>query len=55
VILRMTATEGGTSVEMYERPDGVTAFLTLNPLVHVLTRKRNEESLRRLEELALRH
>ena len=53
VILRMTAADGGTSVEMYERPDGSYAFLSLNPLVHWLTRKRNAESLRRLEELAL--
>ena len=37
-----------------ERPTGRRAMLALNPLVHLLTKARNAESLMRLEELALR-
>ena len=40
-------------VRMTEDPDGLTALLAFNPLVHVFTMGRNEESLMRLEELAL--
>jgi Polyketide cyclase / dehydrase and lipid transport len=40
---------GGASVRMSERPDGIYAPLSLNPLVHLLTKLRNAESLRRLE------
>jgi hypothetical protein len=41
-------------MRMTEDPDGLTSWLTLNPLLQVLTRGRNAESLMRLEELALR-
>jgi uncharacterized protein YndB with AHSA1/START domain len=54
VTLVMTPHAEGTLVEMTENPDGPTAFLVLNPLVHLLTIGRNAESLMRLEELALR-
>jgi uncharacterized protein YndB with AHSA1/START domain len=53
VTLELTPQDGGTRVRMVEDPDGLTSFLTLNPLVHLLTRGRNAESLMRLEELAL--
>jgi len=46
--------DGGTLVRMKEDPDGLVSFLALNPLVQLLTRGRNTESLMRLEELALR-
>jgi hypothetical protein len=55
VTLTMTPQDGGTRVRMTENPDGVTAWLSLNPLTQVLTKGRNAESLMRLEELALRH
>jgi uncharacterized protein YndB with AHSA1/START domain len=55
VTMTMTPKDGGTLVRMVENPDGLTAILILNPLVHVLTVGRNAESLMRLEELALRH
>ena len=54
VTLELRPREGGTLVRMTEHPDGLTRVLSLNPLVHVLTRARNAESLMRLEELALR-
>ena len=54
VTLEMTPKDGGTLVRITERPDGPTAILNLNPLVHVFTKARNAESLMRLEELALR-
>jgi uncharacterized protein YndB with AHSA1/START domain len=54
VTLEMTSESGGTRVRMTENPDGPFAILALNPLVHVLTKLRNAESLMRLEELALR-
>ena len=54
ITMRMTPDSGGTVVQMTETPDGLTAILALNPLVHVLTKARNAESLMRLEELALR-
>jgi hypothetical protein len=54
VKLELTPRAGGTMVEMSENPDGPTAVLTVNPLVHLLTKGRNAESLMRLEELALR-
>jgi uncharacterized protein YndB with AHSA1/START domain len=54
VTLAMTPQDGGTRVRMTENPDGLTSWLTLNPLLQVLTRGRNAESLMRLEELALR-
>ena len=54
VTLRMTPDGGGTMVEIVERPDGPFVILNANPLLHVLTKVRNAESLMRLEELALR-
>jgi uncharacterized protein YndB with AHSA1/START domain len=54
VTLTMTPQDGGTRVRMTENPDGLTSWLTLNPLLQLLTRGRNAESLMRLEELALR-
>jgi uncharacterized protein YndB with AHSA1/START domain len=54
VTLAMTPQDGGTRVRMTENPDGLTSWLTLNPLLQLLTRGRNAESLMRLEELALR-
>jgi len=54
ITLVMTPRDGGTLVRMTETPDGLTAVLALNPLVHLLTKARNAESLMRLEELALR-
>jgi uncharacterized protein YndB with AHSA1/START domain len=53
ITMEMTPRDGGTLVRMTETPDGLTAILALNPLVHVLTKARNAESLMRLEELAL--
>jgi uncharacterized protein YndB with AHSA1/START domain len=53
VELELTPADGGTVVRMSERPDGLYAPLALNPLVHVATKLRNAESLRRLERLAL--
>lgn len=54
VTMQMTPKDGGTLVRMTEDPDGPTAILALSPLVHMLTKARNAESLMRLEELALR-
>jgi uncharacterized protein YndB with AHSA1/START domain len=54
VELAMTPQDGGTRVRMTENPDGLTAWLSLNPLTQVLVKARNAESLMRLEELALR-
>jgi hypothetical protein len=53
VSMQLTPKAGGTLVEMSETPDGITATLAFNPLVQLLTIGRNEESLMRLEELAL--
>jgi uncharacterized protein YndB with AHSA1/START domain len=54
VTMEMLPRDGGTLVRMTETPDGLTAFLALNPLLQVFTKARNAESLMRLEELALR-
>jgi uncharacterized protein YndB with AHSA1/START domain len=54
VTLTMTPPDGGTRVRMTENPDGPTSWLAFNPLVQLLTRGRNAESLMRLEELAMR-
>jgi uncharacterized protein YndB with AHSA1/START domain len=54
VTLEMTPKDGGTLVRMTETPDGPTALLNVNPVIHVFTKARNAESLMRLEELALR-
>lgn len=52
VTLELTPSEGGTFVRMTENPDGLSAVLGINPLVHLLTMVRNAESLRRLEQIA---
>jgi uncharacterized protein YndB with AHSA1/START domain len=54
VTLELTPSGGGTVVEISEQLDGLTAPLALVPVVHVLTKLRNAESLMRLEELAVR-
>jgi uncharacterized protein YndB with AHSA1/START domain len=54
VVMEITASFGGSTVRLSEQPDGVYAPLKLNPLVHLATKLRNAESLRRLEELAVR-
>jgi len=54
VTLELQPRDGGTLVRMTENPDGVYSPLALNPVVHVITKLRNAESLMRLEELALR-
>jgi len=54
VTMEMTPQGGGTLVRMTEDPDGLSAVLALNPLVHLFTKVRNAESLLRLEVLALR-
>jgi uncharacterized protein YndB with AHSA1/START domain len=54
VTFELQPSHGGTVVKMTENPDGLTAVLNLNPLVHVLTMVRNAESLRRLELIAER-
>jgi uncharacterized protein YndB with AHSA1/START domain len=54
VVMRMTPEKDGTCVEMVETPDGPYSLLAANPLLHVMTKLRNAESLMRLEELALR-
>ena len=55
VTLELEPRDAGTQVRIHERPDGATAILNVNPLVHALTKARNAESLMRLEELAQRH
>jgi uncharacterized protein YndB with AHSA1/START domain len=54
VTLELTPGDGGTFVRMTENPDGLSSLLALNPLVHVLTKVRNAESLKRLEQIARR-
>jgi uncharacterized protein YndB with AHSA1/START domain len=54
ITMEMEPEDGGTRVRMTENPDGLSSMLTLNPVMQVLTRGRNAESLMRLEELALR-
>jgi uncharacterized protein YndB with AHSA1/START domain len=54
VTFTMTPEDGGTRVRMTENPDGLTSLLAFNPLVQLLVKGRNAESLMRLEELALR-
>ena len=54
VVLRLVPVDGGTSVEIVENPDGLFSILALHPLLQILTKLRNAESLLRLEELALR-
>jgi uncharacterized protein YndB with AHSA1/START domain len=54
VTMEMEPRDGGTLVRMSERPDGVFSVMAINPVVHLVTKLRNAESLMRLEELALR-
>jgi len=54
VTMTLEPLDGGTRVRMTENPDGLTGWLSLNPLVQLLVKGRNAESLMRLEELALR-
>ena len=54
VTMELRPKDGGTLVRMIENPDGLASILAFNPLVQLLTRGRNAESLMRLEELALR-
>jgi len=42
----------GTRVRMREGPGDALSALAFNPLMHLLVRRRNDESLRRLAELA---
>lgn len=51
VRLYLDADSGGTRVTMEENPVGVPAQVTA-PLVDLVIRRRNDESLRRLKELA---
>ena len=50
--LELAPSGGGTFVRMTENPDGLASVLGLNPLVHLLTKVRNAESLKRLEQVA---
>ena len=52
VTLELRPRDGGTVVLMSERPDGIYAPLGWNPLFRLLTKARNAEALRRLEQLA---
>jgi len=54
VAMELLRRASGTLVRMTETPDGLSRVLALNPLVHVLIKARNSESLMRLEELAQR-
>jgi uncharacterized protein YndB with AHSA1/START domain len=54
VTLEMNPRDGGTVVRISETLDGAFVLLNLNPVLHLLTKGRNAESLMRLEELALR-
>ena len=54
VELTLQASGGGTNVQMIEDPDQIYTPLKYLPPVQLATRVRNAESLKRLEELALR-
>lgn len=54
VTFELSPSEDGTFVRMTEHPDGLSAVLGINPLVHLLAMARNAESLRRLERIAKR-
>ena len=54
VTLELTARDGGTEVRMSEDLDRLASVLRLNPVVWLMTKGRNAESLMRLDELALR-
>jgi uncharacterized protein YndB with AHSA1/START domain len=53
VALDLERRGGGTLVTMVEDPGDVVTRLLFNPLTHLLVRRRNAESLRRLERLAI--
>lgn len=52
VTLELKPAGDGTRVTMIEDPADPLTALAFNPLTHLLTRRRNSESLRRLSELA---
>jgi uncharacterized protein YndB with AHSA1/START domain len=54
VTLDLAPERDGTRVTMVEDPSGFTAPLRFLPIVHVFTRLRNAESLRRLKALVER-
>jgi uncharacterized protein YndB with AHSA1/START domain len=54
VVLTLERRGGGTLVTMIENGGDPLTKLVFNPLTHLLVRGRNAESLRRLEELAVR-
>ena len=54
VRLELEPEGSGTRVRMREDPGDLLTALVFNPLTHLLVRGRNEESLRRLAELAER-
>lgn len=53
VTLELIPEGNGTRVVMIEDPGDLLTSLVFNPLTHLLVRGRNEESLRRLQELAV--
>jgi uncharacterized protein YndB with AHSA1/START domain len=54
VIVEVVPADRGSRVTMIEDPGDRLTRLVFNPLTHLLVRGRNEESLRRLRELAER-
>lgn len=54
VTLELSPRNGDTHVTMIEDPGDRLTALIFNPLTHMLTRRRNDESLRRLAEIAER-
>ncbi len=52
VRLELEREGAGTRVRMYEDAADILTAIVFNPLTHLLVRGRNEESLRRLAELA---
>ena len=52
VTLYLASENGGTRVTMVEGPGDALSALAFHPLSRVLLRGRNEESLRRLKDLA---
>ena len=54
VMLELVPAEGGTRVTMVEDPGDPLSRLLWNPLIHLLVRVRNCESLRRLRRIAER-
>jgi uncharacterized protein YndB with AHSA1/START domain len=52
VTLELRRHDGGTVIRLSERPHGIYTPLEWNPVFRLLTKGRNAESLRRLEEVA---